>query len=88
MRVQCGKIDRCGIVSEFIDYNEHKFKITRKSIYHDGKTWGNISHASFCYIVSGVYDEIVHYKEKYVQCTIWPCREEFHWRINFLQSLI
>ena len=62
MRVQCGKIDRCGIVNEFIDYNEHKFKITRKSIYHDGKTWGNISHASFCYIVSGVYDEIVHYR--------------------------
>ena len=62
VRVQCGKIDRCGIVNEFIDYNEHKFKITRKSIYHDGKTWGNISHASFCYIVSGVYDEIVHYR--------------------------
>ena len=62
MRVQCGKIDRCGIVNEFIDYNEHKSKITRKSIYHDGKTWGNISHASFCYIVSGVYDEIVHYR--------------------------
>ena len=62
VRVQCGKIDRCGIVNEFIDYNEHKFKITRKSIYHDGKTWGNISHASFCYIVSGVYDEIAHYR--------------------------
>ncbi|CAH3169098.1 unnamed protein product [Pocillopora meandrina] len=26
------------------------------------KTWGNISYASFCNIVNGVYDEIVYYR--------------------------
>ena len=26
------------------------------------KTWGNISHESFCDTINGVYDEIVHFK--------------------------
>ena len=26
------------------------------------KTWGNISHESFCDIINGVYDEIVHFR--------------------------
>ena len=43
-----------------IKLNQPDFEVFPSEIKN--KTWGNISHASFCNIVNGVYDEIVHYR--------------------------
>ena len=51
--------DQNKIKPNLPDYEVFPFEIKNK-------TWGNISHASFCNIVNGVYDEIVHYRRNTV----------------------
>ena len=47
------------------DQNKIKLNLPDSEVFPSeikNKTWGNISHASFCNIVNGVYDEIVYYR--------------------------
>ena len=55
-----------GLLSTIVtDQNKIKLNLPDYEVFPSeikNKTWGNISHASFCNIVNGVYDEIVHYR--------------------------
>ena len=55
-----------GLLSTIVtDQNKIKLNLPDFEVFSSeikNKTWGNISHASFCNIVNGVYDEIVYYR--------------------------
>ena len=57
-----------GLLSTIVtDQNKIKLNLPDFEVFPSeikNKTWGNISHASFCNIVNGVYDEIVYYRRK------------------------
>ena len=62
---ESGRVSSPTGLASTIDQNKIKPNLPDYVLFPSeikNKTWGTISHASFCNIVNGVYDEIVYYR--------------------------